>query len=138
MMKIVINGKSLEIEIKSISHDRVLFSTQGKSFLVEKEKSVPEKTTLKMKSPPSSSRTTRNAQDSKTSSTQAVHAPIPGVVAKIFKAEGDSVEAGESILILEAMKMQNRVLAPSDGSIRSFSIEEGEEVKDGQLLFEIS
>jgi glutaconyl-CoA/methylmalonyl-CoA decarboxylase subunit gamma len=136
-MKIVINGKLVEVEIKSISNDRVLFSTQGKSFLVEKGKSVPEKSISQKKPAHPPSRTIKSIPGENSSSTHLVYAPIPGVVAKIFKTQGDSVQAGESILILEAMKMQNRVLAPYDGIIQSICISESEEVKDGQLLFEI-
>ena len=70
-------------------------------------------------------------------STGAVTAPMPGTILKVLKASGDAVKAGDVVLILEAMKMENEITAPSDGVIGSLSLTEGSTVAGGDLLFEV-
>jgi biotin carboxyl carrier protein len=67
----------------------------------------------------------------------AVVAPMPGTILKVLKATGDSVKAGEVVLILEAMKMENEITAPVDGTIESLSLTEGSTVAGGDLLFDV-
>ena len=70
-------------------------------------------------------------------STGAVIAPMPGTILKVNKADGDAVKAGEVVLVLEAMKMENEITAPADGVIASLSLAEGSTVAGGDLLFEV-
>lgn len=67
----------------------------------------------------------------------SVSAPMNGQVVKVVKAVGDSVEAGEIVLILEAMKMENEVSAPKSGVIAELVVVSGETVAPGQLLFSV-
>ncbi len=67
----------------------------------------------------------------------SVVAPMPGTILKVLKATGDSVKAGEVVLILEAMKMENEITAPVDGTIESLSLNEGSTVAGGDLLFDV-
>ena len=67
----------------------------------------------------------------------SVTAPMPGTILKVLKATGDSVKAGEVVLILEAMKMENEITAPVDGTIESLSLTEGSTVAGGDLLFDV-
>ena len=66
-----------------------------------------------------------------------VVAPMPGTVIKIFKNPGDAVTAREVVMILEAMKMENEILAPADGTIASISASIGSTVAAGEALFEV-
>jgi pyruvate carboxylase subunit B len=63
-----------------------------------------------------------------------VHSQTPGNVWKILLAPGDSVKAGEKIMILEAMKMEIDIAAPQDGIIKSINVSVNDAVTDGQLL----
>ncbi len=65
---------------------------------------------------------------------EAVKAMLPGVVTKILVKEGDSVKAGETIMILEAMKMENEVKSPKDGVIKQILVKEGDRVEAGDVL----
>ena len=67
----------------------------------------------------------------------SVVAPMPGTILKVLKATGDSVKAGEVVLILEAMKMENEITAPASGTIGSLSLTEGSTVAGGDLLFDV-
>ena len=67
----------------------------------------------------------------------SVVAPMPGTILKVLKASGDAVKAGEVVLILEAMKMENEITAPVDGTVGSLNLTEGSTVAGGDLLFEV-
>ncbi len=64
----------------------------------------------------------------------AVTAIMPGLIIKILKAEGEHVEAGETVMILEAMKMQNDLTAKTAGVIRQLNVKQGENVEMRQVL----
>ncbi|MGE5619526.1 MAG: biotin/lipoyl-containing protein [Sphingomonadaceae bacterium] len=63
-----------------------------------------------------------------------VKAPMPGLVVQVEVAEGDSVEAGQRLLVLEAMKMENDVVAPRAGRVVQVGVSRGEAVEQGQPL----
>ena len=67
----------------------------------------------------------------------SVVAPMPGTILKVLKADGDQVKAGEVVLVLEAMKMENEITAPVDGTVASLSLAAGSTVAGGDLLFEV-
>jgi biotin carboxyl carrier protein len=66
-----------------------------------------------------------------------IHAPMPGMILRINKKEGDVVEAGEPIIILEAMKMENIIHATAKGIIRNILVVEGNAVEKGAILFNL-
>lgn len=75
--------------------------------------------------------------ESLTGSQGTVTAPMNGQVVKVFKEVGDTVENGEIVLILEAMKMENEVSAPQAGVLTELSVQPGQAVSPGQLLFRV-
>jgi glutaconyl-CoA decarboxylase len=66
-----------------------------------------------------------------------VRAIIPGRIAAVNVASGDAVTAGQQLLVLEAMKMQNELRAPRDGTIDRVAVSVGETVEVGDLLLVI-
>jgi biotin carboxyl carrier protein len=66
-----------------------------------------------------------------------VTAPMPGQVRAVNVGEGDSVTKGQTLLVLEAMKMEIRVHAPRDGLVRKLSVKQGQTVEREQILIEI-
>ena len=66
-----------------------------------------------------------------------VNAPLPGVVIKINAKVGDKVSTADTILILEAMKMENNITADSNGTIKAILCKEGDQVQSGQALVEL-
>jgi biotin carboxyl carrier protein len=64
--------------------------------------------------------------------------PMPGLVLKILAAEGETVEEGQAVLILEAMKMENVLNAPVSGVVNQIHAEEGKNVDKGQVLVEFT
>jgi len=63
-----------------------------------------------------------------------IKAPMPGLVLDIVVSEGDEVKKGDTLLILEAMKMENVIKSPTDGIIKKISINKGEAVEKNQLV----
>jgi biotin carboxyl carrier protein len=64
----------------------------------------------------------------------AITAPMPGKVVRVLAAVGEAVAAGQGILVVEAMKMQNEMKAPGAGKVLSLTVREGDTVAAGQLL----
>jgi len=63
-----------------------------------------------------------------------VAAPMPGKIVRLLVAEGDSVAAGQGLLVMEAMKMQNEMKAPKAGRVVSLTAREGATVAAGDVL----
>lgn len=68
----------------------------------------------------------------------SLEAPMPGIILRYLVSEGDSVKAGDPIVILEAMKMENSLPSPRDGMIKTISITTGSRVSRGDVLAIIS
>ena len=62
---------------------------------------------------------------------------IPGVIQKIYVSEGQTVRSHDPLLVLEAMKMQNDILAPLEGTIKRICVEVGQQVGKGETLMEM-
>ena len=59
---------------------------------------------------------------------------MPGKILSVEKKVGDSVEAGQTIMILEAMKMENEIVAPVDGTVASINVKTGDTVDTDQVM----
>ena len=66
-----------------------------------------------------------------------IKSPMPGLVLSINVAVGDEVKKGDTVLILEAMKMENLIKAPSDAVIKAIHIKQGQAVDKSQLLIDV-
>lgn len=66
-----------------------------------------------------------------------IYSFIPGTILNVHVSEGQCVKKGDSLLVLEAMKMQNIILSPLEGIIKSVNVEAGGKVPKGKLMIEI-
>jgi pyruvate carboxylase len=66
-----------------------------------------------------------------------VGASIPGTIIKVLVKDGDNVKEGESLLVIEAMKMETNIVASSTGIVETVLVQEGQQVKTGELLMKI-
>lgn len=64
----------------------------------------------------------------------SIDAPMPGKIVKVVVEEGQSVKAGDVLLVLEAMKMQNEITADADGTVKAVNVEAGQNVKVKESL----
>ncbi len=67
-----------------------------------------------------------------------VTAPMPGTILSINVKAGDAVKKGQVLCILEAMKMENEIMAGGDGTVASVNISQGDSVSTGQVLFALA
>lgn len=68
----------------------------------------------------------------------SIKAPLPGLVAEVAVAAGQEVRAGETLLVLESMKMENRLCSPQDGVIKAVHAAAHDQVDQGQVLLTLS
>lgn len=66
-----------------------------------------------------------------------VNSPMPGMIIKTHYNVGDAVQAGQPVVVLEAMKMENEINAPKSGHLLQLAVKEGQVVSSGDFLFEI-
>ncbi len=75
-------------------------------------------------------------ESGKSKQVNAIKAPMPGLVLKLEVAVGQEVKENDSLLILEAMKMENVMVSPRDGIIKTIAVNQGDAIDKGQLLIE--
>ena len=68
---------------------------------------------------------------------QAVKAPMPGLVVRVHVASGERVQAGQGLIVLQAMKMENELNCPTDGTVKAVHVRPGQAVEHGELLVEL-
>ncbi len=121
LLSLIIDGKSFEVDIDS-SDNGELFGVdiQGDHFVLE----VVEEKKKKLAKKLSAGVTGR----------QEIKSPMAGNVLKVLAREGDAVESGQVLLILEAMKMMNEIKAPMAGVVGSVNAKEGVPVTTNELL----
>lgn len=133
--KFKVNGNEYKTDIKSVRENKLSIEVNGVEYEVdigEKENKTP---VLAVPGNVSSSIET-NLKTSKPGAAQpnSIKAPIPGTVLKINCKKGDAVEAGDTVMLLEAMKMQNEINAAVSGKIDSIEVKEGDSVMEGDTL----
>lgn len=68
----------------------------------------------------------------------SVTAPLPGTITKVLIKVGDTVKAGDTVLMMEAMKMENSITAEGSGTVKAILVEAGAQVQSGQALIELA
>ncbi len=67
-----------------------------------------------------------------------IKAPMPGLVLSINVAVGDTIQKGDAVFVLEAMKMENMLKSPGEGIIKSIEVKQGQAVEKGQILVKLA
>ena len=136
--KMKINGEKYDAKIKKYKNFQVVVEVNGIDYEIELEKTDRRKTEIVR------SEKTRPALDvvkttSKpvTASEGSVLAPIPGLVLRVLVKEGDNINAGDPVLILEAMKMESEIASTATGIIKTINVKEGTSVQEGETLIEV-
>lgn len=135
--KMNINGEKYEAKIVEYKGTEVIVEVNGIEYGVELEFDKPEKVQL-IRSQKNSAPTPAVSSPKKmVVSAGAVVAPIPGLVLKVLVKEGDTVNAGDNILILEAMKMESEIGSTASGTVKKVLVKEGQSVQEGEALIEV-
>ena len=78
------------------------------------------------------------AVSGKASGPAPVVAPMPGLIVRVNVAEGDTVQPGQGVVVMEAMKMENELRASAAGTVKAIHVTPGKAVEKGALLVELS
>ena len=130
--KIKINSNDYNVVINEVEGGLANVEVNGVSYKVEYEK--PEKAkpvTVQIARPVAS---TTSAAAAPVASGNAIVAPLPGVIIAINVKVGDTVKRGQSIMTLEAMKMENSIEANADGKVIAIKANIGDSVLEGAPL----
>lgn len=132
--KYIIDGKEYVVAIGEIIENTANVTVNGEEFKVEME---PEKESEKKKvvlGQPSVEKTEETSTTVNVNTSNAVKAPLPGVITSIEVVVGQDVKAGDTVVILEAMKMANNIEAEKDGKVTAICVKQGENVLEDAPL----
>ena len=137
--KFTIRGNVYDVDILSFEDNIAEIEVNGTQYTVEVHKEVKSPKTPKLvrSSVPEPKRSETKIKKNISSSATPVKAPLPGSVMQIFVKEGDEVKVGDKLLVMEAMKMENNVLADKAGKITSIKVNPGDAVLQNDVLLEI-
>jgi biotin carboxyl carrier protein len=147
-----IDQKEYRVEVSEINSEYALIQVNGKEFRVDLQqlglaKLMPVASVrsearteaaaakpMAMAAPaPGSSPAAKGGEAS-----NILKAPLPGLIIDVKVREGDKVKAGQNIVVMEAMKMENQIQATIDGTIKKIFVKKGDNVAEGNTLLEIA
>ena len=146
-----VKGVDYEVEIAEVEGNIAKVNVNGIPFEVELQKPInaakhPTMAATKVQAPqpaaakpvaPQTATETPAAQPAAAGAGHAIKAPLPGTITDIRVELGQQVNAGDVVLVLEAMKMQNNIEAEATGKIASILVKPGDTVMEGSVLLTI-
>ena len=136
--KYKINGNLYNVTVNDIEDNIAQVEVNGTPYKVELDKPIkaaPKPITRPAAAPKTESGAPIVARPAAASgSKSAVKSPLPGVILDIKVKEGETVKKGQTIIILEAMKMENNINANKDGKITAIKVNKGDSVLEGTDL----
>ncbi len=136
----VINGNQYNVKINDITETQAKIDVNGTFYNVDIAQLFEAKTPKLVRKEVVESSIVRQPltdKPGKDLSLGIVRAPLPGVIIKIMVKPGDKVKSGQTILKMEAMKMENDISSPLDGEVKDIFVKEGESVLEGAELAKI-
>jgi biotin carboxyl carrier protein len=124
MFNVFVDGEYYKVEVESIGGTAVTVSPSVSTVAVS-----PPSSTAKV-----AERVEKEAKPGVTVEGTKLLAPMPGMIVKYLVRVGDKVKAGDVVLILEAMKMQNTIAAPVEGTIKAINFKPGDAVSKDDVL----
>ena len=133
-----IEGKKYAVEV-DVNDTIANVKVNDKSYTVEieKEKEPQIAKVAKPTPKPAAASAPKPAAPATAASASAIKAPLPGNVVKILVSAGQAVKRGDTLLVMEAMKMENNIMAEKDGTVKAVYVEVGRTVALGDALVEI-
>ena len=124
--KVTLNGRTYEVEVEA-----------GKAMLLDEYEAIapaPAAAAAPVAAPAAAPAAAASAAPVVTGSGEAVNAPMPGNILKVNVQNGQAVKAGEVLVVLEAMKMENEIMAPKAGTVTQVLVSKGSTVDTGAPL----
>ncbi len=137
--KYTIQGHDYEVDIIKIEDNIAEIEVNSTKYKVELHREIKKSKTprlMRSKMPRPTSKESKIVKNKGEKSYNVV-APLPGTILNIFVKEGDEISRGDKLLIMEAMKMENEVLAEKSGTVKRIKILVGDTVLQNDVLIEI-
>jgi biotin carboxyl carrier protein len=131
--KYTIDGNKYEVAINEVGETTAKVTVNGAEYTVEWEKPVEEKPVVKVQ-PVAAKPAAPAAPAAAPVSGNAIKTPLPGVIIDVKVNVGDTVKKGDTVVVLEAMKMENNINADRDGKVVAVHVAKGDTVADGAAL----
>ena len=138
--KYKINGNEYAVAINEVCDTTAKVTVNGAEYTVEWEKPVEEKPVVKVQ-PVAAKPAAAPAPAAKPAATAAaptggysIKTPLPGVIIDVKVNVGDAVAKGQTVVVLEAMKMENNINADRNGKVAAIQVAKGDTVADGAVL----
>ncbi len=133
-----IDGNKYEVAINEVNDTTAKVTVNGAEYTVEWKKPVEEKPVVKVQ-PVAAKPTVAAAAPAATPAAapvngHAIKTPLPGVIIDVKVNVGDAVKKGDTVVVLEAMKMENNINADRDGKVTAVQVAKGDTVADGAVL----
>jgi glutaconyl-CoA/methylmalonyl-CoA decarboxylase subunit gamma len=135
--KFKIRGNLYDVEIINFEKNTAEIEVNGTHYSVELQqefKEVKTPTIIRREAPVSKEESKISKKESKA---YQITAPLPGNILQIFVKVGQEVKKDQKLIVMEAMKMENNVLAEKEGIISSIKVNVGDAVLQGDLILEI-
>lgn len=126
---IKVNGTAYEVEVEEIG---------GAAVYAPAPSAVSAPAAPAASAPAAKQEAPKVAAPSGSAGSVKVEAPMPGTVLRVNVKVGDTVEEGQAVVILEAMKMENEIAAPKSGTVASINAAQGSAVNTGDLLITLN
>lgn len=136
--KFTIKGQKYDVTVKENEEDHLEVDVNGTTYNVEVEQSATTKKTPKLVRKPVAKKPGEGKlQKSESTGGHKVKAPLPGSIFKIKVQPGDDVIKGQTLLVMEAMKMENNIQSDKEGTIKDIKVKEGDSVLQDDVLIEL-
>ena len=137
---VTVEGTPYEVTLLSKDGTSLSFSVEGTDYHVSVATSrdrIKNRHTSSLSAAPTPPPSTATASSLSSQISGAITAPIPGIVSALKVSVGDSVAKGDTVAIIEAMKMENPIRALSAGVVKELAVQVGDEVPAGKILVQL-
>lgn len=132
-----INGNKYEVNLKDVEENIASLEVNGTPYEVEIHREVKSTKTPKLVRSEVKTKPGEGTIKKKATGAATVLAPLPGNIFKILVGVGDVVKKGDTLLIMEAMKMENNVAAEKEGTVKTIRVKVGDNVLQNDVLIEL-
>lgn len=136
--KITIDGNNYEVTVNVTDHNTANVEVNGISYDVHYEsKNTPASSVTRKTTAPAAPQVQVSAPQAASSGSN-IKAPLPGTIMTINVKVGDQVKRGETLIVMEAMKMENNIMANKDGQVKAIHVTSGQTVAQDDALIDLA
>jgi biotin carboxyl carrier protein len=138
--KFKINGKEYNVAVGEADGKMLPVNVNGKDYSVELENApvAAPAPAVQQAAAPAPAAAAAPAAKPAGGAEEKIVSPLPGVIIEVSVKEGQAVKAGQKVAVLEAMKMENEISAPKDGTITSIHVHKGDSILEGAPIVSIA